>query len=281
MMACLSLCISERKNTLVNTLSNASEVSKQKHSATWVGYAACAWSLLFAIAHFYWGIEAATTGILTVPGGNIHLGNGPATGSGVIFAWVVTVSILCVLGGLIGLFRLRGESMHRGMQLGATGVGMVAMTTYVVYSFTVNGFAWLVAPGVLCAFGAAIALSLIQPWGRFIPRWLLLLLAWLGGAVMIVHELYGGILQGLALLGVMSWQQEHLMIGAPTTQAPLTVQQFINQHLLWGTWFLLGGILFCTLAWLARHSLGEAKAPGECGVQKGLFDNSASDRQDC
>jgi hypothetical protein len=253
----LSLHISERKNTMVNTISGASETSKRRRSATWVGYAACAWSLLFALAHFYWGIEAATTGILTVPGGNIHLGNGPATGSGVIFAWVVTVGILCVLGGLIALFRMQSERMSRGMQVSATGVGVVTMTAYVVYSFTVNGFAWIIAPGTLCAFGAAIALSLIQPWGRFIPRWLLLLLAWLGGVIMIVHELFGGILQGLAMLGMISWQQEHLMIGAPATQAPLTVQQFINQNLLWGSWFLLGGILFCALAWLARHSLDE------------------------
>lgn len=242
---------------MVNTIPGASETSKRRRSAPWVGYAACAWSLLFALAHFYWGVEAAATGILTVPGGNINLGNGPATGSGVIFAWVVTVGILCVLGGLIALFRMRGERMSHGMQLSATGVGVVTMTAYVVYSFTVNGFAWIIAPGTLCAFGAAIALSLIQPWGRFIPRWLLLLLAWLGGVIMIVHELFGGILQGLAMLGVISWQQEHLMIGAPITQAPLTVQQFINQNLLWGSWFLLGGILFCALAWLARHSLDE------------------------
>lgn len=242
---------------MMNTISDVSETSKRRCSATWVGYAACAWSLLFALAHFNWGIEAATTGILIVPNGNINVGHGLATGSGVIFAWIMTVGILFVLGGLIALFRMQGERMSRGMRLCATGVGVVTMTAYVGYSFTVNGFVWLIAPGVLCTFGAAISLALIQPWGRFIPRWLLLLLAWFGGATMIIHELYGGILQGLAIAGIMSWQQEHLMIGAPVTQAPLTVQQFMNQNLIWGTWFLLGGLLFCALAWLARHSLDE------------------------
>lgn len=239
----------------MNILSGVSEVSKRRRSAPWVGYAACAWSLLFALAHFYWGIEAATTGILTVPNGTINVGHGPATGSGVIFAWVVTVGILGVLGGLIVLFCRRGESMSRSMRLCAVGVGVVTMTAYAGYSFIVNGFVWLIAPGVLCTFGAAISLALIQPWGRFIPRWLLLLLAWLGGIIMLVHELYGGILQGLAVTGMISWQQEHLLIGAPATQAPLTVQQFLTQNLIWGTWFLLGGLLFCALAWLARHAL--------------------------
>ena len=77
----------------------------------------------------------------------------------------------------------------------------------------------------------------------------------IAGQIMIVHELYGGILQGLAVTGMISWQQEHLLIGAPATQASLTVQQFLTQNLIWGTWFLLGGFLFCVLAWLARHSL--------------------------
>lgn len=239
---------------MTKTISDVSETSKRKHAATWVGYAACAWSALFALAHFYWGIEATTTGRLTVPNGTINVGRGPDTGSGMIFAWVITISILCALGGLIVLFGTRGESMSRGMRLGATGVGVVAMTVYVSYSFTVNGFVWLIAPGVLCAFGAAISLALIQPWGRFIPRWLLLLLAWLGGAIMIVHELYGGTLQALAVTGMISWQQEHFLIGAPATQAPLTISQFMNQNLIWGTWFLLGGLLFCVLAWLVRHN---------------------------
>jgi hypothetical protein len=238
---------------MIKTISDVSEANKRKRFATWVGYAACAWSMLFALAHFYWGFEAATTGILTVPNGTINVGHG--SGSEVIFAWVVTVGILCVLGGLIALFCMRGESMSRNMRFWAVGLGVVTMTAYVGYSFIVNGFVWLIAPGVLCTFGAAISLALIQSWGRFIPHWLLLLLAWVGGVIMIVHELYGGILQGLAVIGMISWQQEHLMIGAPVTQAPLTAQQFMTQNLIWGTWFLLGGLLFCALASLTRHSL--------------------------
>lgn len=231
--------------------------SKRVTRAKWIGYTACTWASLFALMHFYWGVEASATGILTLPDRNIKLWDGPITGSKAIPAWIITIGMLCVLCGLIALFRTRGEKMSRNMQLSATGLGMVTMTAYVVYSMTVNGFVWLIAPGTICAFGAAIALALIQPWGRFIPRWLLLLLAWLGGAIMIVHELYGGLMQVLAVTGVLTWQQQHILIGAPSNQAPLTVQQVIQSNLIWGTWFLLGGILFCILAWLARRPFTE------------------------
>jgi hypothetical protein len=146
------------------------------------------------------------------------------------------------------------------MRLGAVGVACAAMTAYVIYAFTVNGFVWLLAAGVLFAAGSVIGLALIQPWGRVIPRPLLLLFAWTGGALLLFKTLYGALLQVLAVAGVITWQQVQRLIGAPEAQAP-TIQEGAQETLVnffvWNPWFLLGGILFCALAWLARRDVSE------------------------
>jgi hypothetical protein len=51
-----------------------------------------------------------------------------------------------------------------------------------------------------------------------------------------------------------------ILIGAPASQAPTAqegIQVTIWNLLVWNPWFLLGGILFCALAWLARCDLSE------------------------
>jgi hypothetical protein len=164
-----------------------------------VGYTAFAWALLFSLMHLYWGIEASTTGRLTVPGGAITAG-GRVDGS----AWVPYAVILCLMGVLVAVLRFRGERMTRRTQLAVVGAACTAMTAYVVYAFSANDFQWLIAPGVLCAAAAAIALALIQPWGRVIPRRLLLLLAWFGGMLLILKTLYGASVQVLAVAGVIT-----------------------------------------------------------------------------
>lgn len=223
-------------------------ISRQVRRAKWFGYAACVWALIFALMHLYWGIEVATTGTLTVPDRTIT-----ALPRGSTFAWAIYIGILCVLGILVAFLRFRGEQMARRTQISMVAVAAAALATYVTYTFIVNGFLWLLAPGVLCAVGSIIALALIQPWGRIIPRWLLLSSSWVGGAILIIHELYGGLMQVLAMLGVISWQQ--LLKGTLVTPASMTVQRVLFDNLFWGTWFLLGGILFCALAWLARRQL--------------------------
>jgi hypothetical protein len=161
---------------------------------------------------------------------------------------------------LIALLRFRGERMPRWMQRGVVGTACAAMTAYVIYTFTANGFQWLIAPGVLCAVGAVMALALIQPWGRVISRPLLLLLTWVGSAILILKTLYGASVQVLAVTDVISWQQAQTLIGAPVSQAP-TAQEGAHMtlwnFLVWNPWFLLGGVLFCALAWLARRDLRE------------------------
>jgi hypothetical protein len=88
----------------------------------------------------------------------------------------------------------------------------------------------------------------------------LLLLAWVGGAILILKTLYGALIQALAVIGVITWQQVQILVGAPVTQAPNAqegVQTTLMNFLVWSPWFLLGGILFCALAWLARRDLSE------------------------
>ena len=176
--------------------SGSSTATKRTRWAIRIGYAACGWALLFALVHLYWGVEVST-GRLTVPGETVT-----AVGGGHGFAWALYAGILSVMGVLIALLRLRGERMPRWTRLGAVGLACAAMTAYVVYTFTVNGFMWLLAPGVLFVVGSVIALALIQPWGRVIPRPLLLLLAWVGGAILILKTLYGTCVQVLAVTGV-------------------------------------------------------------------------------
>lgn len=228
---------------------------KRTRRAMRIGYAACGWALLFALLHLYWGIEIAA-GRLTLPGGaTAALGRG---GSSLV--WASSAGIVCVMGAVVGLLRFRGGRMSRRTRLGTVGVACAAMTAYVIYAFTVNGFMWLLAAGVLFAAGALIALALIQPWGRVIPRPLLLLFAWTGGALLLLKTLYGALLQVLAVAGVIGWQQVQRLIGAPEAQAPTPqegTQETLVNFLVWNPWFLLGGILFCALAWLARRDVSE------------------------
>ena len=95
---------------------------------------------------------------------------------------------------------------------------------------------------VLKLVGALLGLAVVRPWGRRLPRWLLLTAAW-GATTVLV--LYGGVLvigQALVQVGVlhaadsMDWRAFHW-------------------HLyLWDPWFLLWGLLLgiATLAFTRR-----------------------------
>ncbi len=234
----------------MTNISGTSAAGKRTRRARWTGYAAALWALVFSLMHLYWGIEASTTGRLTA-GGSITVTDGAESSD-----WVAFVGILCVMGVIVALLRSRGERMPDRMRLGLVGTACAAMTAYVVYAFAANGFVWLIAPGVLLAVGAVIALALIQPWGRAIPRPLLLLLAWVGGAILILKTLYGALLQALAVFGVITWQRLQIFIGAPVSQAPTAregTRETVLNFLVWNPWFLLGGVLFCAVAWVASR----------------------------
>jgi hypothetical protein len=101
------------------------------------------------------------------------------------------------------------------------------------------------AIGLLKLLGGLLALALVQPWGRSIPRRLLLTLACGGGIL-------------LALYGGASWVQEGLMLsGVIPIPAGLGHTAALWHVLLWDPWWLLGGALFIAAAWNYGRKSGE------------------------
>src|SRR5262252_8901245 len=56
---------------------------------------------------------------------------------------------------------------------------------------------WIAA--IIKVFSGLIALALIRPWGRRIPRWVLLILVWGAGTLLFVH---GGL---YFVVGLLAW----------------------------------------------------------------------------
>ncbi|HET8787884.1 MAG TPA: DUF3995 domain-containing protein [Actinomycetes bacterium] len=97
---------------------------------------------------------------------------------------------------------------------------------------------WLAGvAGVLKAAGAVLALALVRPWGRVLPRRVLLMVAWAGAVVLVG---YGGLYVvggALALGGVGE------VAGAGDRAA-------LWWHVLvWDLWFLVWGVLLGVAAW--------------------------------
>ena len=115
--------------------------------------------------------------------------------------------------------------------MGALGPGIAAMARD----------PWFVAlvwsTGGAKVLAGLLALALVRPWGRRVPRRVLLAGAWGGGGLLVFH---GGdfVVQGaLALGGIVD-------VPEPAPWATIRWYTF-----LWGPWFLVGGILFCAAAW--------------------------------
>jgi Protein of unknown function (DUF3995) len=108
--------------------------------------------------------------------------------------------------------------------------------------------------GVLKVAGAVVALALVRPWGRVVPRRLLLILAW-GGAVVLVG--YGGLYVvggALALAGVVEGA------GAEDRVA------LWWRVLVWDLWFLAWGVLLG----LAARSFGRGLSAADPRAAGGL-----------
>ncbi len=93
---------------------------------------------------------------------------------------------------------------------------------------------WITA--ILKVFSGFVALALIQPWGRMVPSWILLILAWGAGTLLFVH---GGLFFAVGVLALS---------GAISVRTPETVLRW--DTFLWGPWWLIGGILFLLAAWI-------------------------------
>jgi Protein of unknown function (DUF3995) len=108
------------------------------------------------------------------------------------------------------------------------------------------GVALGIGAGVLKVAGG-LALALVRPWGRAIPRRLLLGAAW---AASMVLAAYGGLLvvvRALVLTGVIS----------PSGPVDRTALRW--HVMLWDLWFLVWGLLLGVAAW---HSGREFRGRG-------------------
>lgn len=94
---------------------------------------------------------------------------------------------------------------------------------------------------LVLAAAAVLPLAFVQPWGRRIPRWMLLSAAWLGCVVPAAHGLYGIVDRANIIAGL-----------TPLDARAFTLPQ--DSWVLWDLlvyepWFLIAGILFGLSGW--------------------------------
>ena len=93
------------------------------------------------------------------------------------------------------------------------------------------------AVGVLKALAGLLALALVRPWGRALPRWPLLAAAWGGAALLIA---YGGL---FTLGGVL------VVTGVIPASGTADWTALRWHAFLWDPWFLVWGLLLSAAAW--------------------------------
>jgi hypothetical protein len=101
---------------------------------------------------------------------------------------------------------------------------------------------WFIASlwitGFLKVIGGLLALALVRPSGRLVPRWMLLIAGW-------------GVGVGMALYGGLGMIADGLRAGGALEN---TGSSAVWWHLLlWDPWWLLGGLLFVAAAWHAQR----------------------------
>lgn len=128
------------------------------------------------------------------------------------------MSFYWALGGTIGIDTL-AESIKE--KASTEDQGFLALT-------------W--ATGVLKVAGGFVALALVHPWGRRIPRKLLLFAAWGGGIFIILYEGASFIEAALIEVGLLD---------VPESMGATAVRWSLY---FWRPWWLLGGFLFILAA---------------------------------
>ena len=128
------------------------------------------------------------------------------------------VSLYWAAGGMVGSDTLGVEIDRLAHERDASFVGVV----------------W--AASALKALAAALALALIQTWGRRLPRRLLLVMGWATGAFITLYALANAIQHALMASEVISTPED---LGADA----------VAWHLaLWDPFWLIGGLLFLAAA---------------------------------
>jgi hypothetical protein len=144
-------------------------------------------------------------------------------------AWLYALpSLYWALGGTAGLDTVGGaiEELARTRDPAGIALGLGA--------------------GILKLVGGLLALALVRPWGRVIPRRLLLGAAW---AASLVLTVYGGLLVTVGAL---------VLTGLISPSVPVDRMALRWHVLLWDLWFLVWGLLLGVAAWrYGRESHGE------------------------
>lgn len=122
-----------------------------------------------------------------------------------------------------------------GGTAGADTIGNVIRTPALARDPTFVAILWIT--GGLKAIAGLLALALVRPWGRIIPRWMLVTAGWGTGLLLV---LYGG--ANLAVRGLMA-------IGIINTPASMHSTAARWHLLLWDPWWTLGGLLFLAAIW--------------------------------
>lgn len=136
-------------------------------------------------------------------------------------AWAfvfAAVSFYWAAGGTVGLATLATSIQEDARERTSAFLAMVWLT------------------GALKVLGGVLALALARPWGRRLPRRLLLVAAWGGGIVLVLYE-------------GASWVEAALMeAGVIDIPASLGADAARWNLLLWRPWWVLGGVLFLLAA---------------------------------
>lgn len=146
-------------------------------------------------------------------------------------------------GAALWAFLFAALSFYWGLggRAGAVTLGPALMAAAADPWFVATGL-WGV--GVVKALGGLVALGLVQPWGRRLPRCLLRAAAWVGGRLALLYGAASLVQHALMLTGV---------IAAPAGLGRIAARWHL---LLWDPWWILGGVLFVATAWITGQSSG-------------------------
>jgi hypothetical protein len=122
-----------------------------------------------------------------------------------------------------------------GGRLGVETIGDAITKPALAGDPTILAVVWIT--GALKVVAGVLALALVQPWGRRIPRWMSLLGGWGASALFLVY-------------GAANLVQDALIVaGAIPTPVGLGAVAARWHLFLWDPWWLLGGVLFALATW--------------------------------
>jgi hypothetical protein len=159
------------------------------------------------------------------------------------FVWMVVFDAFHVyweFGGRFG-FGDQSDPLPRGDTVGQRAFGVVVLVLFVL--------------------GTALPLATALEWGRRIPGWVLVTMAWVAAGLLTVRALLAFIDDAMRSL-----------FGSATGMSGLTYQQLLgtadpSAYTLWSAraidvYFLIGGVLYGATAWYARRRWRQERFAG-------------------